>query len=90
MIKIHCHTNLDLHPSEKWPTELPCRPMVGDIIQSSIERRNGVKLELQVVRITFTSRNDEIVVDTELHLQPTRFPTIFDFDKWYHRIVYGN
>ena len=33
MIQIRCKTNLDLR-HEKWPTELPCRPMVGDYIES--------------------------------------------------------
>jgi len=42
-MEIHCHTNLDLHFSEQWPEELPCRPMVGDIIVSS------TGLELRVV-----------------------------------------
>ena len=44
-IDVRCHTNLDLHPCEEWPSELTCRPVVGDIIESS------TGLELQVVRV---------------------------------------
>ena len=50
-MKINCHTNLDLYPCERWPTELPCRPVVGDIITSS------TGLELKVCRIVFVERN---------------------------------
>ena len=44
-IDVRCHTNLNLHPCEEWPSELTCRPVVGDIIESS------TGLELQVVRV---------------------------------------
>jgi hypothetical protein len=33
MIKIFCHTNLDLR-DEEWPTELPAVPQVGQRIAS--------------------------------------------------------
>ena len=63
MIKIYCHTNLDLCHCEGWPTELPEVPRVGDLIESSYEWiiPNGntissgakVSLELQVCRVTW-------------------------------------
>lgn len=87
-MKIKCHTNLDLHPSETWIDELPCRPMVGDLITSS----SG--LELQVVRISFKEESrtglsstdiyKEIVAHTELHLPPHRYENITAFGKWYN------
>lgn len=63
MIKVHCHTNLDLC-GELWPTELPCRPMVGDYIESATIRSGGFRLTLQVTRVTLTQNS----VDVELHM----------------------
>ena len=78
-MKIRCHTNLDLHPNEEWIDELPCRPMVGDLITSS----SG--LELEVVRVAFKQSKycDEVVAHTELHLPPHRYENIIEFEKWY-------
>jgi len=98
-MKIRCHTNLDLHHSETWIDELPCRPMVGDLITSS----SG--LELQVVRVSFKERVQqsfreqddgangihristggyrEVIAETELHLPPHRYENISAFEKWY-------
>ena len=92
-MKIRCRTNLDLYPYEQWPDELPCRPMVGDIITSS------TGLELEVVRVTFAKKeiayrcNDnffmkertklEMVACTELHLVKGRFENVVKFREWY-------
>jgi len=73
-MKIHCHTNLDLHFNEQWPDELPCRPMKDDIITSS------TGLELRVVRVLFGYKGGCLV---ELHLVPNRFENITKFEEWY-------
>ena len=53
MVKIHCHTNLDLiKTAEKWPEELPEVPRVGDYIQSNYKWLDHYVLELVVVRVT--------------------------------------
>lgn len=33
-ILVHCRTNLDDYQIESWPTEMCCRPLIGDRIQS--------------------------------------------------------
>jgi len=84
IMKIHCHTNLDLHHCERWPEELPCRPVKGDIITSS------TGLELEVCRITFKEHKNNygtheksVTIAVELHLVPNRFEHISAFEKWY-------
>jgi hypothetical protein len=89
-MNIRCHTNLDLHPCERWTSELPCRPMVGDIITSS------TGLELEVVRISFKEGSSMVSLDgygerklketichVELHLPKYRFENISKFQEWY-------
>lgn len=86
-MKINCHTNLDLHFTEQWPDELPCRPMNGDYITSS------TGLELQVVRVLFRGKPNtqdpeqrdvsKTVCCVELHLPPHRFENIYAFERWY-------
>ena len=98
-MEINCHTNLDLNFSETWPKELPCRPMIGDIITSS------TGLELEVVRVVFEDgvprresswqcddgssgqtmqkAVDAVICSVELHLPPNRFENITAFEKWY-------
>ena len=34
-MKVHCRTNLDDYQKCDWPTEMVCRPMTGDYVQSS-------------------------------------------------------
>ncbi len=97
MIHVNCRTNLDI--CEEWPTILPCRPLVGDIIKS----KRG--LELKVVQIIFDEfgkRNfkysfqqggiytekaevSESVLLVELHLPDHRFESIAKFNEWYTR-----
>ena len=79
-MKINCFTNLDINCYEKWPTELPFRPMVGDIITSS------TGLQLEVVRITIyggATILEPVTVDVELHLPKGRFENITKFEEWY-------
>ena len=81
MIKIHCHTNLDL-AHEIWPTELPAVPRVGDLIQSATNH-DSFQLTLKVVSVTwkrpFADRQWAPVV--ELHDYSSR--TIREFYEWY-------
>lgn len=81
-MKVYFHTNIDVH-NEKWPTELPYRPMVGDLVRSSTKWRDGYQLELVIVRITLTE--DEI--DAELSLVTSRFACISDFNKFYEKVT---
>jgi hypothetical protein len=88
-MNIHCHTNLDLYPYERWPVELPCRPMKGDLITSN------TGLELEVVRVSFKevkSDDPDPIYDTtyvkcyvELHLPKHRFENISKFEEWYRK-----
>jgi len=81
-MKIRCHTNLDLNPCEQWPEELPCRPMVGDIMTSS------TGLELEVVRITFSgsmTKHQPAYCKVELHLPKHRYKNITAFEEWYRK-----
>jgi hypothetical protein len=83
-MKISCQTNLD-DIYEEWPTELPFRPMVGDLIQS----KRG--FELEVVQITIDAfakyplKGPELVLTVELHIPKYRCENISDFTAWYKR-----
>jgi len=60
MIKIICHTNLDLL-NEVWPTELPAIPTIGTKIQSRTVHNGKFQLELEVCQVTYKyyeSEND--------------------------------
>lgn len=91
IIKVHCHTNLDLNNYERWPDMLCCRPICGDIITSS------TGLELQVVRVSHVTKYKEDSttngwsdsLDVELHLIPSRFENISSFEKWYRNRAIG-
>ncbi len=48
---VYCRTNLALS-SEQWPTSLPERPMVGDLIESAT-CWGQFRLRLKVVRVTW-------------------------------------
>jgi len=96
-MKIHCHTNLDLYPCEKWPCELPCRPMIGDVITSS------TGLELEVVKIRFgypkkaeypsrgcwhevvEYKKPSVQCFIELHYPSSRFINMIVFETWYKK-----
>jgi hypothetical protein len=77
MVPVRCHTNLDLWHAEKWPQELPCRPMKGDRIRS-LWNDDGKQLELEVVGIVLHPE----YVEVELHMHGK---SIRDFEEWYKR-----
>ena len=82
MVKITCHTNLDIN--EHWPEELPFRPVVGDYIQSISCRKR--RIELQVVAIHFKINERRVAYAyVELHLPPSRWENISAFEKWYNK-----
>lgn len=69
MIRVYCHTNLDL-ANEKWPTELPAVPRVGEEIQSKRNHPFHFNLSLQVVRVRyeFSEHANEWIPHIELHM----------------------
>ena len=75
MIEVTCRTNLDLF-NEKWPRELPAVPRVGDHIASATKHRDGFRLTLQVVQVTYEPTRvrgfDEWEVVVELHMTRTQ------------------
>ena len=34
-MRVICQTNLDLYKKYDWPTEMVCRPLVGDWVEST-------------------------------------------------------
>lgn len=82
-------SNLDLSPAEKWPENLPHRPMVGDLIESAHAWRtsSGIRiLRLQVVRVTWKllgTNNWEWTMEIELHLPPNSWKSVQQFIDWY-------
>ena len=102
MVKIYCGTNLNLLPCERWPTELPEVPKVGDLIVSSmewineddgIETKSRVCLEVcgivWVPQITQASTllNFVWVPEVELELSRKHFKNMVDFYTWYGKIT---
>ena len=82
-------------PVEDWPTELPCRPVVGDIIESNCDWGEGRRLYLKVVSVRFKHisnlgykmgwEDDNWKCEVELHIvQPGM--SIYDFENWYRRL----
>ena len=94
MIKINCHTNLDLR-NEQWPTELPAVPRVGDRIVSSTGHRKAegnsiaFHLELEVVAVRWTCNpSGEYHPMIELHVPSYRKEwSIQKFYEWYAPLV---
>lgn len=78
-IVVEFHTNLDIHPGEKWPLDLPARPVVGDYV------RSASNLELQVVAIRWkpSPLPGAWYLSAELHLPKDRYESIAAFHKWY-------
>lgn len=98
MIKVYCHTNLDL-ANERWPSELPALPRVGDIIESATKHGEFV-LRLKVCQVTFQYNNmsKEWYPSIELHMcdwmksLPGKRPgaadgSIIAFYEWYAPLV---
>ena len=89
MVPVTCRSNLDLY-GEQWPSELPFRPIPGDLIQSRTIRSSGHGLELQVVRVTFRTDGGCWWAEVELHLPPHRFESLSQFEDWYRRLTSGH
>lgn len=89
MIPVYCKTNLDLHHSESWPTELPAVPNVGDYIVSA--RKWGVfQFRLKVTSVTWEQRTVNFTTGAkqwspviEMHDGWVQPRSINDFQKWY-------
>jgi hypothetical protein len=75
MIKIHCATNLDVCRDQDWPTELPCKPSVGD----SIVSRQGIKLE--VCNIIFVHDEESIKIELHMPKYSRNIESIRDFSR---------
>lgn len=87
MMKVHCHTNLDLMKAEVWPQYLPTVPAIGHRIQSEKVWKDGFQLQLEVCGITWKySERDNWVPYIELHLTSIQkqFPKgLCGFYEWY-------
>lgn len=95
-IKTTFHTNLDLVHGDKhgWPEQLPFRPCVGDLIESTYEHRTPFRLQLEVVRVVIRLEHYDGMphdlfsrLDVELHLPKSRWKTLRDFYDFYERIT---
>lgn len=81
MIQVQCRTNLDLN-NERWPTELPAVPRVGDRVESSQVWPGGFSLSLEVVSVRwrFAGAGQWI---PEIELNTERGQSISQFYHWY-------
>ena len=68
MIRVCCHTNLDL-ANEVWPSALPAVPRIGEEIQSKT-KHGDFQLSLQVVKVRYqcNPRTEEWYPHIELHM----------------------
>lgn len=65
MIDVICSTQLDAFKNEDWPTEMACRPNVGDV-GDGVQAASGKKL--YVMDIThFVSKAGKPILLIELH-----------------------
>lgn len=77
MIRVHCRTNLDLHPCEDWPTELPAMPQVGQWVESITKRSCG-RLRLKIDSLCW--------VGCELELWLIAGTSVAEFHEYYKAI----
>lgn len=85
---MYFRSNLDLSPAERWPIDLPHRPMVGDYVVSSHmwSTPNGVRqLRLMVVGITWAWREKDWICVVEMNLPTPICPwkNLSQFIHWY-------
>ena len=85
-VPIRCRTNIDCAKPLQWPTYLPARPMVGDLIRSLSSTRTKY-IELMVVATTWVKEltpHDlgDWFLQVELHLPPSRFENLAAFEKF--------
>lgn len=84
---MHCITNLDLF-NERWPTELPGVPNMGDEIESATTWGGGFKLRLEVVGVRWRhSKGNEWYLEIELHDRNIYRRSIQAFYEWYAPLV---
>jgi hypothetical protein len=55
----------DWMKDEKWPTELPVRPCIGDLIYSNVKRKNGRALA-RISAVLFRDGQMIAVLDARL------------------------
>ena len=89
-MRTHFHTNLDLPHCEKWPTDLPAIPRVGDWIQSShswpaTDSFGDFRLELKVVAVrwVYVELREDWITEIELHTDKS----VNDFYHWYAPLI---
>jgi hypothetical protein len=87
MVQIYWRCNLDdVLRYEKFPKELPYRPMVGDIVESSVRygKYKEARLELKVVRCVITESGMEV----ELHLKGNCMgqDSVMNFNEYYRKL----
>ena len=91
MIKVNCHTNLDLANAEEWPTELPSVPRVGDLIQSKHRWNNKFQLTLKVVRVYWKYvrgySKDQDRYEPFIELNTDFDMTTREFYEWYTPLI---
>lgn len=86
MVDVRCRSNLDLHFGEEWPRTLPT-VAIGHKIESKTVRRNGIRLTLEVVSLTWKAHEEGgYYAELELHLPKGRFENIAAFQKWYQTL----
>ena len=66
MVYIQCRTNIDCAKRLQWPSELPERPMIGDLIRST-SSTNKKHIELEIVGLTWVYKCGWFL-QVELHL----------------------
>jgi len=69
-IKTHCRTNLDDYQRARFPTEMCCRPLIGDRVQS----QSGKILYVCGVTHSFMPGTNSPILEVELSiLNPLSF-----------------
>ena len=87
MIKVSCHTNLDLF-NEQWPYLLPMVPRKGDRIES-MTRHGDFRLSLDVVSVTWRCIDNGIAYEYVpfIELYDYRKRSVREFYEWYAPLV---
>lgn len=92
-MRVLCRTNLDLHPSESFPKNLPSVPRVGDFVESKRKWESGFILRLAVCAVTwrldrafeeFRDNQDEEFWFPEIELNLSG-ESVLEFQKRYKR-----
>lgn len=91
MVKVRCRTNLDDLQSEKWPDELPARPVPGDYITAA----SGLQLKVQHISFdpikvdeNFNKIHDHLIKEwsMDVWLGVANGMSIGEFNKWYREV----